>query len=217
MEWIAIFVNGALAVIALWYTIETRRLRLQNQDQLKLLSKQAMLSLVPYVHVSLYNLDTALELYEEEGKLPGSQTEKARFVDKIRRRFSQPGVRFICKISNETTKLATGVRVYVFDCQSKTFFRSEWGRTVLAEKESIELEISQDAVSLEVVTEELRSKYGSAIDPFEQHLITDHTSSYTIVFFRDVGGNAYVVRREFEINIKGIINSKINELILPQD
>ena len=217
MGWISVLVNAALAVIALWYTVETRRLRLQNQNQLKLLTKQGMLSLVPYLHVTLCNLATALALYEEEGKLPTDANKRAQFVGEIKRRFSEPGVKFICRINNETTKLATAIRVCVFESQSKTFLRSEWGRTVLPEKDSIELEISPDAVSREVMTGELRNRYGpTTTEFFEKQLSTDHTLSYVIVFFRDIGGNPYAVRREFEF-VEDMIEAKLNQLILPQD
>ena len=46
---IGIAVNAALAVIALVYTIETRKLRKQNQSQLDLLRKQAKRAIAPYL------------------------------------------------------------------------------------------------------------------------------------------------------------------------
>ncbi len=49
MDWIIILVQLLLAAAAIWYTIETRRLRFQNQDQMKLLKEQTRLSLAPYL------------------------------------------------------------------------------------------------------------------------------------------------------------------------
>ncbi len=217
MELIAIISQISLALIAVWYTIETRKLRVQNQHQLKLLTKQVTLSLAPYIHVSLFNFKTALQTLNEEGEIPGEQTERDQFVNGLRTRFAQPNAKFISKISNQTTKLAIGVRVYVFDCHSKTFFRSEWGRTVLPEKDSIDLEILGDAVSLEIVRQELKTKYSESNPLFERHLTTEGTSSYIMVLFKDIEGNSYVVRREFEIDGNGIINGRFNELFLPGD
>jgi hypothetical protein len=46
---LGIVVNVVLAVIALVYTIETRKLRQQNQSQLDLLRKQARRAIAPYL------------------------------------------------------------------------------------------------------------------------------------------------------------------------
>jgi hypothetical protein len=216
MEWLSITVNGTLALIALWYTLETRKLRIQNQVQLELLAKQARLSLAPYLHVSLLNLESTLLIFGDEGKIPKTEDEKLKLTNALRERFSKPNLKFICKISNKSTKLATTIRVYVFDCKARTFFRSAWGRTVLSEKETDDLEISNDAVSLDVIKQELQDKYGESNNFFNQQLTTDCPSSYTIVFYKDIEGNPYAVKREYEIDSGRIITEKRNTMLLPE-
>lgn len=217
MTELAIIVNGLLAVIALWYTVETRKLRLQNQEQLSLLMKQVRLSVAPYIHVTLLNFQTALELLREEGKVPTEEPARNRFEEGLREKFSQPKVKFISKISNKSSKLALHLRVYVFDCRSKTFFRSDWGRTVLAEHESIEMEILSEGVSLEVIRKEMEAKYGEPNDLFHRSLNADCQASYILAFFKDIEGSSYVVKREFDINKDGLVEAKLNKLILPDD
>ena len=47
MQWFMAVLYIALACAALWYTIETRRLRLQNSAQMDLLRSQIRLSVAP--------------------------------------------------------------------------------------------------------------------------------------------------------------------------
>lgn len=214
MEVIAITINGLLALIALWYTIETRKLRLQNQAQLNLLAKQVRAPLAPYLHVNLLDEKTALHIFEEDGAIPKEDSERQKFLNGIHKRFSNPGVKFICRIDNKSDKLAVDMRVYVFEGESGMFLRSAWGRTILEGKATEELDIFQAAVPLDVIKEEMLEKYGEVNEFFSRHLDATCKHSYVVVFFKDIEGGPYVVRREFEKDKEGIITPKLNAFMI---
>ena len=65
---IALFVvQLGVVVAAVWYTLETRKMRLQNLEEIRLLAKQGRLSLAPFLVPGTMKLSSAdlIEKIEE--------------------------------------------------------------------------------------------------------------------------------------------------------
>src|SRR2546421_18876 len=67
--WIPMVVNATLAALVVWYTLETRWLRQQNQEQLDLLKQQGIKSLAPFILPSLINFSTRLKEWLDDSPL----------------------------------------------------------------------------------------------------------------------------------------------------
>src|SRR5438552_2098379 len=125
--WLPIIVNAVLAGFVLWYTLETRWLRRQNQEQLEFLKRQVRQSIAPFVIPSLKNLPTMLSLMNER---EGPADAKSDFEKNLRKEYGR--LRYLSSVANLTDNLALNIHVYAFEHKSLIFFPSSEGRTFLS-------------------------------------------------------------------------------------
>lgn len=195
MEWIAIIVQLALASVAIWYTIETRKLRIQNEAQMKLLREQTRLSLTPYLVPGIADVDLALlrkNIAEDKSLTEDQRKEKLSKLDEAK-------IKFVCNVHNPTSKTPHHVNVYIYDSRTRSFLEGDYGKEWIAEKGSELFQVSEPYLGRDEVVESIRKQYGDGTD-FIFRQLSAGDQSYIAIIFRDLEGRLYMAKREFMIS-----------------
>ncbi len=187
------FSTFALVIVGLWYTWETRGLRIQADEQLSEIRNQFRLTLVPDLFPSIVKKDKVKELVME-GKL--KQT-----IGK--RRYSQEQlinvIKYFVLMENASNKLAYEVRVYVFDHDTKSYLKSpKHNIYVPAPGKKFQAFFNEKANyidSMELITD-INEEYGLKLTSLKKFIKSKKTS-IVLLFFKDVQGNIYLRTRAF--------------------
>ena len=194
-----------LACVALWSMLESRKLRLHAIAQLDVARRQHIIAVAPYLLVGAIPKD---QLLREISKNPGAALSlgKGENPDGVIRNIKDDVLTvgqdvFFCEMTNPTSKIALGVEAVHYNSKSKTFIESEEGLETLGEGSTGRLWIAGKSMTVVEARESVVKSVGNS--PKIQQLITQDSDSYVVVFFRDIEGSAYAVKRAYVIDREG--------------
>lgn len=218
ITWLPILVNVVLALLVIWYTLETRWLRKQNQEQLELLKQQGIKSLAPFILPSIINYSTKLKQWVDASPI----IDKEYLERELQREEFKQGVKYLGNAENLTDNLALNVQLYVFEAESQTFlkglqdsafmrrdspqprkmFIDEWSKSLefVTTPTETKVEIEDKPFSGDVLKRNLSERYAPHQEWLMNEIMRDVTSSFILAVYTDVEGNPYFVRRRFHVD-----------------
>lgn len=213
MENIYYVVQIGLAAVILWYTWETRRLRVTAEQQLAEQRRINELSLLPFFSpgITLFSSDgenrEAIEHFENDAYLPASiRQEYIKLLKQGTKIFR------VC-LKNVAPAMGLDLQAVIYDGFTRNYIFGETGITVsrLGEQEYIYAARDTYQTRNEII-EHLKVFYvgGEFLD--RQLEITDANKNkfFMYVFGRTVGGRLFVFFREFELKDGGINLRKVH-------
>lgn len=207
MENIYYLVQIVVATIILWYTYETRKLRLTSEKQLDEQKRINELSLLPYfsyginIFQSNHNDKTAIEYFEKDTYLPLSiRNEYIQLLEKNT-------IIFQITIENQSTALALDLQAIIYDGYTRNYIFGETGviSSKLGEKQYIYTARDTYQTKNEII-KHLKSHYGNNTFLNQQLMINDSEKNkyFIYLFGKTMGNRLFVFNREFEIKDGGI-------------
>ncbi|MCL9764670.1 hypothetical protein [Neisseria subflava] len=200
-----------LAVVGLWYCIETRKLRIESEKQTNNSLMQKKLLITPYLLLGI-----AVSADDITKRIDVDDEFKKQIKDKIRRDFkiSDPAdidehfhkiITNFSKISivsiiNVTDKIASDISVYIYDNKAKNFTSSTRLPQVLVKEDTRNILIDGNPLSKEEFLEEIKGKYNikTISEYLSNHTQTKNHNSLILVAFMDIEGNSSMFIRPFE-------------------
>lgn len=203
MEWLLIVVQLLLAGAAVWYAIETRRLRIQNSAQMDLLKNQTRLSVAPYLIPGLVDIDLAVWKQQIVDNDELSEEKKQEALTKI----ADADIKFVCAVNNPTSKTPHHINIWIYDERTRSFLESDFGKEWIAEKDSELFQVSEPRFAKDEVEQRIQEQYGEASAFMFRHLEVGD-NSYVALVFRDMEGRIYLAKRYFVISKNNKIHHK---------
>lgn len=201
----AIVVQIVLAVAAFWYAWETRRMRLQNAEQMDLLRRQARLTVAPFLLVGMLPTDPRMlrEHVEQEGSMDEEKRGAAlKLIEALGEGIAKEKLRFIAAVHNPTQKVALQANAYVYDHQHKSYLEGYVGKEVLAAASKETIPIGEPYYDRKGIIQAIQRDYGPD-SSFALRWLEPGDTSFLAFFFRDLEGRLYLIRREFGIDSAG--------------
>ena len=199
-----------LAVVGLWYCIETRKLRLESEKQTNNSLMQKKLLITPYLLLGI-----AVSADDITKRIDVDDEFKNQLKDQIRRDFkiSDPAdidehfhkiiTNFsntsIVSIINVTDKIACDISAYIYDNKAKNFTSSNTLPQVLVKGDTENILINGNPLSKEEFLEEIKGKYNikTISEYLSNHTQTKNHNSLILVAFMDIEGNSSMFIRPF--------------------
>lgn len=205
---VPIFVQLVLAVAAIWYSLETRSVRKQNDKMVNLEREQLRLSIVPDLLLGIMEFSVEVKPILIEEILTDEtidEQEKRRRLEML----EEADVKFVALTRNLTpTVAAHHVNAYVFDAEHRSFLVCDFGKEVVEGDTKEMFQISGPFMSLKEIQETMTFQYGSRCEFIFQQLQMEK-DSYVLVVFKDLGGRIYAVTRMFRITQdRGAVHTK---------
>ncbi|WP_123658817.1 hypothetical protein [Salinisphaera japonica] len=197
MEVISLVVQIALAGAALWYTLETRRLRIQNSEEIKVLLNQGRVALAPFLvpGVKRLNVQELHELISSDEDLDEAEKEKRKDFA------ANADVFFVVQVDNPTAdKIGCQLQPYIYDPSTKSFLIPDHGKAWISPRESEHIQVTGPYVTLEKVQSSLSEHYGESAENLVKHLDAPDEAGYIALFFQDIEGTLYLSKREFALS-----------------
>ena len=194
MEILTLLVQLALAGAAIWYTIETRKLRLQSEQQMGLLKNQTRLSVAPFLVPGLIDVNLAVLRDNVQQRTDLSDEQKTEALANISRSY----VKYVCTVNNPTTKVPHHINLYIYDSSTKSFLSADYSKEWIAEKDNELFQVSEPCYSRDDVLKRIKDQYGNGLDFIDKHLVVGDIS-YIALLFRDLEGRVYLTKRVFAI------------------
>jgi hypothetical protein len=196
-----------LAGVALWSMIEARKLRLHAVAQLDVVRRQHMVAVAPYLLVGATPKDQLLMEIARDPAIAlnlGKGENADAAVKNLEADFKKAGQDiFFCEMTNATSKIALGIEAVHYNARSRNFIESAEGLETLGEGKSGRLWIAGKAMNqADATTSIINSVGNSAKVP---KLLTQDNDSYIVVFFRDIEGSVYAVKRAYIVDNDGDI------------
>ena len=188
-----LLVQSALVVAALWYSWETRRMRIQNLHEIHLLANQGRLALAPFL---VPGASTKAELLKNIEA--STEPDEATRLDHARQ-VNESDVRYIVRVDNPTDKTGCHLQPYIFDPLTKSFLIPDHGKEWIRPRESESFQVSGPNCTRKKIEEDLESEYGNIAQNLFSELDMPEDSGYVVLFFRDIEGTLYASKRPFRI------------------
>jgi len=210
--WLGICVQVVLAVAAIWYSLETRCVRKQNEGMLELLSEEARISVAPDLITgiraydetweselkSLIINDTSLTNRQREESLSGLETYKDILI-------------FVGKVANISDNIAHNVNLYVYDVEHKSFLGSWSGKELMEGGAEEKFFVVKPYLFLEEIKDDLTSSYGGKCEFIFKQLAMGN-QSYVLTVYTDVAGRVYASKRLFKIEEGEVYHPRAAEI-----
>jgi hypothetical protein len=206
-EMLSIVVQSILAIAAIWYTWETRKVRLQNQYLLNITTRQHLITVAPYLLIGVVpksRFQADVESHPEKFIHEASQEEYDKKFQELRKQISGSPDFYFCTINNPTSKLARDVEVVLYNSENKNFLMGQEGKAIIAEKGTEILWVSGSAKSQQEVID-IKIDAFPELTRVHKELFEYSDVSYAVALFRDIEGSAYAVKRRYVIQANGNI------------
>lgn len=209
MEYAMFVVNLGVVVAAIWYSIETRKLRLQNLTEIRLLSNQGRLTLAPFLVPGAQKLSK--EQLEELIDADDDATDEEKSKRKAGARKTE--VFFAVQVDNPTAdKVGCHLEPYIYDPSTKSFLIPDHGKEWISPKETEMFQVTGPYVTRPRVEEEIKEHFGNVVVPLLAELETPEDHGYVALFFQDVEGTVYLSKRPFTIAKSGEVRHRPTRL-----
>jgi hypothetical protein len=213
---IAIFLQVVLAGSAIWLAWETRRLRVQDKEQMRLavkhfdaqiersdkqlslLRKQVRLGLLPPIILGPASLAQYKDYVNEN---VSDETERKAYVDSSVLKGQEPS--FVCIVRNRTKRVALNLSGLLYEAETQKYFVAPRNLEQLGKGWDAFL-FYEESSDMETVKANLEDQYGTSRVEFAvSHLIPKDKASFVIVLFTDLDGRVYLARRRFSLPVGG--------------
>jgi hypothetical protein len=202
-------IQATLAIAAVWYTVETRRLRKQNEAQMALLRTQMSLSIAPYLVPGILDV----EMREVRSRIVSDTKLTQKERDEKLATLDAGEVKFLCGVKNPTTKVPHHCELWVYDQRTKSYLLCDAGKEWIAEKEAETFMVSGPYFSYEDVIEQVLERYGDAGSWAHPHFAAGD-DSFIVLMYQDLEGRLYVSKRRFNIRSDGSVRHRPSALYL---
>jgi len=192
-EYIILIVQVALLLAALWYSWETRKIRIQNLDEIRLIANQGRLALAPFLVPGATPKSEIVNNIRKDT----DKEEKAR--DEMIEGLESSDLRYFVKVDNPTDKTGCHLSPYVFDPDSKSFLIPDHAKEWISPKDAETFQVSGPSFTKKKIEEHLIEQYGNVASSLFGHLETPEEEGYVVLFFRDIEGTLYVSKRSFTL------------------
>jgi hypothetical protein len=199
-----------LAGVALWSMIEARKLRLHSIAQLDVVRRQHLVAVAPYLLVGAIPRDQLMQEIARDpaavlnlGRGESADTAMKKLETDLRNATQDI---FLCEMTNPTSKIALGVEAVHYNARNRMFTESEEGLETLGEGRSGRLWIAGKGMSSAEVIASVTKSVG--LSTKIGALLTEDSASYVVVFYHDIEGSAYAVKRAYVIDKDGDIAFK---------
>ncbi|MCK9336315.1 MAG: hypothetical protein M0P43_00660 [Arcobacteraceae bacterium] len=213
IENINYIVQMGVAIVILWYTYETRKLRVTSEKQLNEQRRINELSLLPYfsyginIFQSNDNDKTAIKYFKKNTYLPPSiRNEYIQLLEKNTKIFQ-------IKIENQSSALALDIQAVIYDGYTRNYIFGETGVVSSKLGECQYIYTARDSYQTRnEIIEDLKSHYGDNAFLNQQLIINDSEKNryFMYIFGKTIGNRLFVFNREFEIKDGGIDLKKSN-------
>jgi hypothetical protein len=193
-DWFA-FVNAGiqvtLALVGVWYGVETRKARLHGQAQLELLRKQATGDQFPFLTPAVHVVK-----WDDGKKQLLSANAQVYFPIPTRDSFSGPPtkVEYVVQVFNQTKNLAQKIRCIIYDGEKHKFLTSPRSKEFIAGDSSSFFYFGKDLSSKQEIAEHLESRYKDYDADFNKAIVTGD-ECYVLITYLDMDGTPYWIRR----------------------
>jgi hypothetical protein len=195
---IADWIQLALLVAVIAYTVETHRLRVQSERQLRLLRHQARVAALPSIAAQVHPVvEEAVISVLGSWRIPESERAKYVALAQARRRH------YTCDVKNGRDTVAHNVTVAIYDAEARAY---EWAGHSAALLEGGSQEVFwfvAAPLAYEEFATSIRSAYGQSGDFTIQH-IAQGDASFAAVFFYDVEQRLYLTKHPFSV-VEGLM------------
>jgi hypothetical protein len=194
MEMVSLTVQILLLLAALWYSYETRKLRIQNLQEVRLVANQGRLALAPYLipgvrKVSVAELNSAIDADSEL-----SDAEKEERKAEV----AKEEVFFGVLVDNPTAeKVACHLEPYIYDPGTKSFLTPDHGIERISPKDKEAIQVTGPYVTKLKAIDEVVKSYGDGVRSLIELLDTPEDCGYVALFFQDIEGTVYLAKRQF--------------------
>ena len=211
-----------LAAAAIWLAVETWRLRIQDKErttktdaqfaeqvkqnttQLELLRKQVRLSILPPIVLGPITFAQYVNYLNET---VADKKDRKRFIDSSSLKGEEPS--FVCLVKNQTKRMALNLSGLLWDVDSKKFFLAPRNLEQLYNGWDAFL-FYKDSVDMEEIKKTLEAQYKkSGVEFSYPHIAPSEKDSFVAVFFLDIDGRLYLMRRRFSTALGGKAASEL--------
>jgi hypothetical protein len=179
----------ALIGVGLWYTIETRRLRIHSGGQLKTLKQKVSLSYMPAFSIEIFRMDEAI-----------FDPDLSKELDRVKPMYIREWENFVycCRVINISAKPAKNLTLLLYDHAKDTYSKVK-SISVLRGDNSRIFWIIEPRLSRDQINESMNIDYGRpSVTLIDQCLASD--TSYALLIFCDINDSIYGVMRGFWFN-----------------
>ncbi len=215
-----VMANLIVAAVAIWYTIETQKLRRTAIKQLELTRQSNSAEILPYVLVGLHRLSLSPHLDQTKIKI--------QLAEWAFRRIELPGfgsqnLRLdaskdeILEVASTTDQVASHVLCILYDHRSRSF-RLSPPCEVVAPRESGYFPLAEHPVTVNELAELFKKLYedrGNYLIPKISALCAGYIS-YLIPVFFDLAGRLYAAPRPIYWSNDGTVLYGKSDLIQPE-
>ncbi|GLO62928.1 hypothetical protein MACH09_34360 [Vibrio sp. MACH09] len=209
-------VQIALSLVILWYTFETRKMRLAAEDQLREIRESQKLSSRPLISagVTLFQKgedNSAIEFFENDTYLPPAfRNEYIKLINKDVKIFQ-------ISLKNSADNVAVDLQAVIYDGFTKNYIFGETG-VVSCEKGSSEyIYTARDTYqSKEEICKSLSEKYNGT-EKLHGHLSIndDYANDFCLfVFGQTITGEKILFKRGFVFDDGGITLKKVDRYVV---
>jgi|GEM_PF-6461552 len=193
---VALFViQGLLAGAAFWYSWETRKMRMQNELEVRILSKQSRLSLAPYLVPGVTGVpqEKIIDEIEKDDKI--DDNERQQRINLAR----NTGTIKVVVVQNPTKeKVGCNLQPYLYNKESRNFSECIYGKAYITPGGSETFPVKNTFLSREEVFQRVRGFYGDNVKVLMKNVDISENAGYVVLFFQDIEGSVYMMRRDFE-------------------
>ncbi|MEA3642606.1 MAG: hypothetical protein VBE63_22075 [Lamprobacter sp.] len=190
----AVLVQFALVATAAWYSYETRQLRLQNLEEIRLLKKQGLNALAPYLlpGAQRVSVESLVEYIQADNDL--NDDEKLKKIQAVKKE----DVFIVVVVKNSTSdKIGCHLEPYIYDLRTKSFLTPDHGKETISPKSEEHFQVTGPYANRQQVEKKLVDAYGDRITSLFGELHTPDDEGYIALFFQDTEGNLYLSKRPF--------------------
>lgn len=185
-----------LVIVGIWYSYETRGLKITAEKQIKELQNQFRISNVPGLFLSVIHKDKVTELIGE-----GKIIQKSGKVTYSKEKLSEV-LKYYVLLENVGQQIAYEARLYLFRADIKSFMRSPSFKVYVKpdKPEAMSLiDETDNYIEETTLIEEVNENYGLELYSLKDYL-KNRNINCLLLFYKDIQGYTYLRTRHFLYN-----------------
>ncbi|HKJ32850.1 MAG TPA: hypothetical protein VKA34_13530 [Balneolales bacterium] len=185
-----------LVIVGVWYSYETRGLKITAEKQIKELQNQFRISNVPGLFLSVIHKDKVIKLIEE-----GKITQKSGKVTYSKEKLTEV-LKYYVLLENVSQQIAYEVRLYLFRADIKSFMRSPSFKVYVKPDKPEAMYLIDETgnyIDETKLIEEVNENYGLELYSLKDYL-KNRNINCLLLFYKDIQGYTYLRTRHFLYN-----------------
>jgi len=196
-----------LVIVGIWYSYETRALKINAETQIKEFRNQFRISNVPNLFLTLIPQSKVTELIME-----GKITHKSEDVTYTKGQLAEV-LKYYVLLENVSQQIAYDARLYLFRADIKNFMKpASFKVYVKPEKPAAIFFINKpdNYIDEMKLIEEINDNYGLQLYSLKNY-VKVRNANYLLLFYKDIQGYTYLRTRYFGYNKQNnLIQGEIN-------